>query len=78
MSEGARAGRLTLGQLSWTLADMGRDPFYSLVTAFIFAPYFVEHLARDPVQGQVLWGAVHCRCPSSTRRILSTDSQASN
>lgn len=48
--------RWTLAQLSWTLADAARDPYISLVTAFIFPAYFVNHLVGDPIEGQALWG----------------------
>lgn len=40
----------------WLLFDWATQPFYTLVTAFIFGPYFVAEIARDPVAGQSQWG----------------------
>ncbi|MCC6736949.1 MAG: MFS transporter [Bauldia sp.] len=40
----------------WLLFDWATQPFYTLVTAFIFGPYFVAEIASDPVAGQSEWG----------------------
>ncbi len=40
----------------WLLFDCATQPFFTLVTTFIFAPYFVSAVAPDPVTGQALWG----------------------
>ncbi len=40
----------------WILYDWASQPFFTLVTTFVFAPYFVAHLAPDPVTGQSYWG----------------------
>ncbi len=42
--------------LAWALFDWACQPFFTLVTTFVFAPYFAAALASDPVQGQALWG----------------------
>ncbi|WP_407666638.1 MFS transporter [Microvirga roseola] len=42
--------------LGWLLFDWACQPFFTLVTTFVFAPYFVSALAPDPVTGQSLWG----------------------
>jgi UMF1 family MFS transporter len=47
-SKGAIAG--------WLLFDWACQPFFTLVTTFVFAPYFASALAPDPVAGQSLWG----------------------
>ena len=47
-------GRLALA--GWVLFDCACQPFFSLVTTFVFAPYFAAALAGDPVRGQTLWG----------------------
>ncbi|TDR94930.1 MFS transporter [Enterovirga rhinocerotis] len=44
------------GIWSWLLFDWACQPFFTLVTTFVFAPYFVSALAANPVQGQALWG----------------------
>ncbi|WP_246505173.1 MFS transporter [Microvirga antarctica] len=40
----------------WLLFDWACQPFFTLVTTFVFAPYFAASLAPDPVTGQSLWG----------------------
>ncbi|MDF2973734.1 MAG: transporter [Microvirga sp.] len=42
--------------LGWLLFDWACQPFFTLVTTFVFAPYFASALASDPVSGQSLWG----------------------
>ncbi len=41
---------------SWLLFDWAAQPFFTLVTTFVFAPYFASALAATPAQGQALWG----------------------
>src|SRR5690606_8531058 len=48
------AGRAAIA--SWVVFDWSTQPFFTLVTTFIFAPYFATHLAASPVEGQALWG----------------------
>jgi UMF1 family MFS transporter len=40
------------------LFDWAAQPYHTLVTAFIFAPYFATGLVGDPVRGQEVWGLV--------------------
>ena len=42
--------------VGWLLFDWACQPFFTLVTTFVFAPYFASALAPDPVDGQSLWG----------------------
>ncbi len=42
--------------LSWALFDWAAQPFFTLITTFIFAPYFASSLASTPAEGQSLWG----------------------
>lgn len=49
----AEASRL--GQVSWALFDWANQPFFTVVTTFIFAPYFANVVIGDPVQGQTAW-----------------------
>jgi UMF1 family MFS transporter len=44
-----------LGQFSWALFDWANQPFFTIVTTFIFAPYFANVLVGDPVKGQAAW-----------------------
>ena len=36
--------------------DWATQPFFSLVTTFVFAPFFASALAADAAEGQSLWG----------------------
>ena len=38
------------------LFDWAAQPFFTVVTTFIFGPYFVARMAQDPVEGQAAWG----------------------
>ncbi|HTO06629.1 MAG TPA: MFS transporter [Myxococcota bacterium] len=49
----------TLGQWSWALFEWARNPYVILVTIYLFAPYFTNHVVGDPVKGQVVWGAIN-------------------
>ena len=42
--------------VSWTLFDWACQPFFTLVTTFVFAPYFAAALAPDAATGQAWWG----------------------
>lgn len=51
-----RPPRNALAEASWTTFDWAFQPFFTLVTTFIFAPYFVASVAPDDVSGQAWWG----------------------
>jgi UMF1 family MFS transporter len=42
--------------VSWVFFDWAAQPYYTLITTFVFAPYFATHLAATPAQGQASWG----------------------
>ncbi|GGF81277.1 MFS transporter [Azorhizobium oxalatiphilum] len=42
--------------IGWVLFDPACQPFFSVVTTFIFGPYFVSAVMHDPAQGQAAWG----------------------
>lgn len=42
--------------VAWIFFDWAAQPFFTLVTTFVFAPFFAAALARDAAQGQALWG----------------------
>ena len=44
-----------LGQFGWALFDWANQPFFTVVTTFIFAPYFANVMVGDPVKGQTAW-----------------------
>lgn len=42
--------------ISWMFFDWAAQPYFSLITTFVFAPYFATRVASDPAAGQSLWG----------------------
>ncbi|MFZ1681674.1 MAG: MFS transporter [Rhizobiaceae bacterium] len=59
---GAHASRMNRGVWSWMFFDWAAQPFFTVVTTFIFGPYFVSRMVLDaagnpdPVAGQAAWG----------------------
>jgi UMF1 family MFS transporter len=43
-------------RVAWMFFDWAAQPFFTLVTTFVFAPFFAAALAPDPIRGQELWG----------------------
>lgn len=43
------------GQISWALFEFARQPYVSLIYAYVFAPYFANVVVGDPVRGQEYW-----------------------
>jgi MFS transporter, UMF1 family len=47
----------TRALVSWAMFDWAAQPFYTLITTFLFAPYFATVVvAGDKAMGQQLWG----------------------
>ncbi|TDR30794.1 MFS transporter [Aquamicrobium defluvii] len=44
------------GIWGWMLFDWAAQPFFTVVTTFIFGPYVVSRMASDPASGQAAWG----------------------
>jgi UMF1 family MFS transporter len=42
--------------VGWVLFDVAAQPVFTLVTTFVFAPYFAARVAPTPADGQALWG----------------------
>lgn len=42
--------------IGWVLFDPACQPYFTLITTFIFAPYFASAVAATPAEGQALWG----------------------
>lgn len=42
--------------ISWIFFDWAAQPYFTLITTFVFAPYFATHVAHDAASGQSLWG----------------------
>ncbi|MBA5801468.1 MFS transporter [Rhizobium changzhiense] len=43
------------GIWGWMFFDWAAQPFFTMVTTFIFGPYFVSRLTDDPVSAQTMW-----------------------
>lgn len=44
------------GVWGWMLFDWAAQPLFTVVTTFIFGPYFVSRMASDHAEGQAAWG----------------------
>ncbi|ODA67948.1 Vacuole effluxer Atg22 like protein [Methyloligella halotolerans] len=44
------------GLFGWVMFDWATQPFYTLVVTFLFAPYFVNGFAAEPILAASLWG----------------------
>src|SRR5438552_15741687 len=42
--------------ISWIFFDWAAQPYFTLITTFVFAPYFATHVASNSASGQALWG----------------------
>ncbi len=42
--------------VGWILFDWAAQPYFSLITTFVFAPYFGTHVANSPAAGQAMRG----------------------
>lgn len=51
-----RSSAGSLGIAAWLLFGWAAQPFYTVLTTFIYAPYFATGITTDPAQGQALWG----------------------
>lgn len=45
-----------LAVTSWMFFDWAAQPFYTLVTTFLFAPYFSAYFIGDVAKGTAIWG----------------------
>lgn len=41
---------------SWALYDFANSPFTTLVITFVYATFFTQAIAADPISGTTLWG----------------------
>ena len=53
-ADGRLASRRAIG--AWVMFDWATQPHFTLITTFVFAPYFAARVAETPVAGQALWG----------------------
>lgn len=52
----SKAGAGPAAITGWLLFDVATQPIFTLLTTFIFAPFFAGRIAENAVQGQSLWG----------------------
>ncbi|MCL6710356.1 MFS transporter [Pseudomonas sp. R2.Fl] len=49
------AGTTRRGILGWMLFDWAAQPFFTVITTFIFGPYLVSRMTEDHAAGQAAW-----------------------
>lgn len=54
--EGEPASNLAQG--AWVLYEWANQTYFSLITIFLFPPFFTQVLAANPIEGQAYWGYV--------------------
>jgi len=47
-----------LGQFGWAMFDWANQPYATLITTFIFFPYFATYFVGDPIRGQAILGTI--------------------
>jgi UMF1 family MFS transporter len=53
-AEANPASRLAIA--GWILFEWAVQPFFTLITTFVYAPYFAASIVGDATRGQALWG----------------------
>ncbi len=57
MAEGSPGAPSTArARFSWALFDWAAQPYFTLITTFVFSPYFATVYIGDAVEGQAIWG----------------------
>ena len=44
------------GVWGWMFFDWANQPFHTVITTFVFGPYFASRVAENVVDGQAIWG----------------------
>ncbi|NJM34675.1 MAG: hypothetical protein HC850_08155 [Rhodomicrobium sp.] len=72
--QGESAGGLAIG--SWMMFDWAAQPFYTLVTTFLFAPYFSAYFIGDAAKarrsGVMPWLSRPFWSPSAARCLVQS------
>src|SRR5256885_13245710 len=42
--------------IAWFCFDWAAQPYFTMITTFVCAPYFANFVARNPAAGQAMWG----------------------
>jgi UMF1 family MFS transporter len=56
VSDSSQVDRKENGIFAWCLYDWAHSAFGTIVTTFVFGPYFIRAVAPTPTEGTVLWG----------------------
>ncbi len=58
MTEGTteKSGASKLARLSWSFYDWAAQPYHTIISTFVFFPYFAATFIGDPVRGQAIVG----------------------
>jgi UMF1 family MFS transporter len=54
-NENSSPARIDKGVAGWMFFDWAAQPFFTVITTFIFGPYFVSRMTSDPVSAQTAW-----------------------
>jgi MFS transporter, UMF1 family len=65
-----------LGQISWALFDWANQPFFTLITTFIFGPYFAGEMVGGLQEAQLLKDLGHAPAPAELAQIKDAASAA--
>lgn len=65
-----------LGQVSWALFDWANQPFFTLVTTFIFGPYFAGELVAGLQEAQLLQALGRAPNPAELAQIKEASGAA--
>ncbi len=55
ITQSREPGTSRLGITGWMLFDWAAQPFFTVITTFIFGPYLVSRLTEDHAAGQAAW-----------------------
>jgi MFS transporter, UMF1 family len=56
LAQGSRTYPPRAAVVSWIFFDWAAQPYFTLITTFVFAPYFATSIAPNAARGQSLWG----------------------
>lgn len=55
---GGKEPASNVAQGAWVLYEWANQTYFSLITIFLFPPFFTQVLAANPIEGQAQWGYV--------------------
>ena len=64
------------GVWGWMFFDWAAQPFFTVMTTFIFGPYVVSRMVSDPDAGQAAWAGANPWASGAQCPPLISDSRA--